>query len=196
MLRKDLFGLFGLLALFLVTTLTSSVMANPNYSCEYSESALSVCDLDGDGLLSEFDRDCMVEVVLAAGQGGRFQIPECTDFTHSQLDLNGSGEITIADLLRFLYSLNYFGLCEQYCDLNGDGAINVADYQCMLFAARWAMSPASAAPPACLTSPEMADLDCDESIDVIDVQLFADVYFGDIHPDLDGDGNGIVDSCE
>lgn len=195
MKRRNLLSLIALSASVFVTTMASVAVADPNYTCEYSDSALSVADLDGDGLLTEFDRDCMIEVVFAAGQGGRFEIPECTDFTHSQLDFNGSGDISIADLLRILHTMNFFGLCEEYGDLTGDGIINVADYQCMVLSARWAMSPTGPI-PACLTSEEIADLDCDGGIDVIDVQLFADVYFGDIHPDLDADGNGIVDSCE
>jgi hypothetical protein len=83
-----------------------------------------------------------------------------------------------------------------YADPNGNDVTDVVDVQCTILAAlasqQGGEAPACVAGPACL-----ADLDCNGSVDVADVQLVTVLVLGSSLPILvDADQDGIVDGCQ
>ena len=84
-----------------------------------------------------------------------------------------------------------------YGDLNGDDKVDVLDLQCMTPTVQWSLAGAIGAAPICLHDVEAADLDCNDVINVIDMQLAPTVVLGDpLSPQIDANSNGIHDNCE
>ncbi|NUN13423.1 MAG: lamin tail domain-containing protein [Myxococcales bacterium] len=88
------------------------------------------------------------------------------------------------------------------CDVTGDGKGDVGDVQCTILTNLWALGGYAGAPPGCLkyglVSPALlGDFDCSGQTDVADVSLAIYCALNSPpSPELDGDGNGIVDNCE
>ncbi len=82
-------------------------------------------------------------------------------------------------------------------DLTGDGATNVADVQCLISTAIWDHLGKVDPQPTCLAgAPTDADLDCDGSLYVQDVQIAILLSLNMALPAvLDADADGCVDGC-
>ncbi len=181
----------------LVTTgFVATASASPNYTCEYSQEALDTYDINGDGMLSDADSECVIEIALWDLAGSMTRPPSCAGRNYKKADVNNSGDVTVIDVLATVKALEFFGPCATFGDLNGSGVVNVADMQCMILAFQSGMF-SGGMPPQCLATPEAADLNCDGDVSVIDVQLLIDVVQGNpLHSQIDANSNGVHDNCE
>jgi len=185
------------IAAALATFAATYASAAPNYTCSYPASAISSYDMDGDGVLTRDDVSCLAEVAVWDMGNSRGGPPSCLAVPLATADLDGNGSVTIIDVLREGRAVDYFGECATYGDLNGDGLTVVSDLQCMNLTLTWAMGPAGQPPPACLSSIEAADLNCDGDITVVDYQLAGYVVIqGQLNSQIDADANGVHDACE
>lgn len=90
-----------------------------------------------------------------------------------------------------------YALClEPAGDLTGDGLSNVTDAQCGLLAVLSELDGSS--DPACLNGdPSRADLDCNGSATVVDVQIAISLALGlDLPATIDADATKCADTCE
>jgi hypothetical protein len=83
-------------------------------------------------------------------------------------------------------------------DANGNGVVNVADLQCTLLVNVWETAGNLGPAPGCLAVPlSVIDLNCDDSITIVDVQLAVSFAFDQPLPiEIDGNGNRCHDSCD
>jgi len=87
-------------------------------------------------------------------------------------------------------------------DINSDGITNVSDVQCVVLAALDLTPEDPSSTPACLASGGVADLDCSDSVSVVDVQLSVQVVLGalvgntDVPASFDTDADQIVSGCD
>lgn len=174
----------------------SNAHAFPNYTCDYDDEVLEAWDIDGDGVLSQDDAECLQEVILWSMGGAGSAVPECLAMTVREVDFNRDRQIGVVDLLSFGRAIDYYGECTLYADINGSGVFNSADAQCMALAVSSMQQGPGTPLPGCVASDEMVDLDCDGEFDLIDFMIFLHVLEGGLHPDIDGNDNGIHDSCE
>lgn len=83
-------------------------------------------------------------------------------------------------------------------DITAGAATNVVDVQCSILLALWELNNKSGPVPECLKWPEeLADQNCDGSINVADIQII--IQYSLLQPlnvDIDADGSGCPDSCE
>jgi hypothetical protein len=93
--------------------------------------------------------------------------------------------------------------CNTQCltggDINGSGSVNVADGLCLVLTSLWAVTPNNPNPrPACLQGPiELADTNCNGTINVLDVQLTIQMALGMLlDPSIDTDADGCPNACE
>lgn len=81
-------------------------------------------------------------------------------------------------------------------DSTQSGAANIADVQCVILAVLWNATGFDGMPSCLGGSPGRADLDCDASITVNDVQLSIMFVLGaPLSPTLDKDADSCVDTC-
>ncbi len=180
-----------------VLTSAFAATAAPNFTCDYSEQTIAAYDMDGDDVLTQDDVECLAKVAAWDAAGGNGALPGCFASTLAAADLNGSGSVTVTDVLRLARAVNYFGECTVYGDLNGNDKVNVVDIQCMVKAAQWDAAGAAGPAPICLSSPEAADLDCDGDIDFMDLQLVGHIAStGSLNQSIDRDDNGVHDACQ
>jgi hypothetical protein len=96
------------------------------------------------------------------------------------------------------------GLIDESCacpvtgDVNGSSSVNVSDAQCVLLSVLWALGGQLGPKPACLQGPlSSADINCDGSVNVSDVQLAIRIALGlGLGPVIDPDGNKCAEACE
>ena len=93
----------------------------------------------------------------------------------------------------------YSGVCRSALaltpgDANGDGVVDVSDLQCAVLAS---LAPES---PPCLLDIGAVDINCDDDVDVADIQLLVGLVLVFPAPGLpvgvDFNGNGVHDACE
>ena len=82
-------------------------------------------------------------------------------------------------------------------DVTWDGHVDVVDVQCEILDALWELGGQVDRPPACrYVPPWAADLNCDGSTDVADVQLLVGSALGQpLSAALDANGDGCIDAC-
>lgn len=79
-------------------------------------------------------------------------------------------------------------------DVNGDGIVNLSDAQCAILASLAGLSVTSL--PKCLAAKTAADLNCDGTTNVADVQISIDYVIGSqLSLSVDGNQDGVVDEC-
>lgn len=85
-------------------------------------------------------------------------------------------------------------------DVNQDGEVNVVDAQCGILTTLWVLAGRVGEDvPPCLNgaSPAVANANCDNSVNVVDVQLIVLFAFGaPLDVGIDGDGDGCPDACQ
>jgi hypothetical protein len=83
-------------------------------------------------------------------------------------------------------------------DANGSGTVNVSDVQCVLLLAVWELGGKLDAIPACFAGDMQAvELNCDDVINVADVQLVIGMVLAKPLPaEIDANGNQCPDSCD
>ncbi|NUN12024.1 MAG: right-handed parallel beta-helix repeat-containing protein [Myxococcales bacterium] len=84
-------------------------------------------------------------------------------------------------------------------DVNGDNFINVSDTQCGILTSLWVLDNQSGPPPGCLKAgnPKYANVDCDSSVTIVDVNLIISLALGaPLNPLIDANANKCPDSCE
>jgi hypothetical protein len=87
--------------------------------------------------------------------------------------------------------------CASDPDSNGDGPTDVIDVQCAILAAIWETGGAGPLPTCLGGDPDGADVDCNGTTNVVDVQITIFVVLGAALPmDSDANDNGCPDLCE
>lgn len=84
-------------------------------------------------------------------------------------------------------------------DVNGDNLINVSDTQCAILTSLWVLDNQIGSPPSCLkaSDPKYANVDCDSSVTIVDVNLIISLALGaPLNPLIDANANKCPDSCE
>jgi hypothetical protein len=83
-------------------------------------------------------------------------------------------------------------------DINADGTSTVVDVQCGILTALWELTGGVNPVPDCTNGDATAaDLECNGTVDVVDVQLAIQyVLDNPLSSSIDEDGNGCPDSCE
>lgn len=83
-------------------------------------------------------------------------------------------------------------------DIDANGTINVVDVQCGVLVALGQLGPEGAPVPGCVASSiSAADVNCNETVDVADIQSIIALSLGLALPvPLDADGDGCPDACE
>lgn len=82
-------------------------------------------------------------------------------------------------------------------DLDQNGSTNIADVQCYILVALWSLGGAGGVPACATAFDTAADVNCDGSADVVDVQVAIAAALGiGLSPQVDSDGNGCLDTCE
>lgn len=112
---------------------------------------------------------------------------------------HGLGVVAAAWASTWLLAGGAWASCVQPLgDLGADGDTSVADVQCLIVGTLWEIGGGVDGPPGCL--PEdlaIADLNCDELINVSDVNIAIGVALElELPFALDEDGSGCPDSCE
>jgi hypothetical protein len=81
-------------------------------------------------------------------------------------------------------------------DINGSGEVDVADALCVLLASLWQLTPSAAVPACVADDLDFADLTCDAEVDVSDSLLTITLALqGSIAPGLDSLSRGCPDAC-
>ncbi len=182
------------MAAAIIVILSSTAQAFPNYTCEYSDEVLEAWDVNGDGVLTQADEECLQELIFAGLAGTPTAVPECLAGSVASVDYNGDRRITIVDHIRLGQAIARYGECALYADINGSGEFNSADPQCMTLSV---MAMQQGAPlPGCVWTDEAVDLDCDGEFDLLDFMIFLHVLHGGLNPEIDANGNDIHDACE
>ncbi len=79
-------------------------------------------------------------------------------------------------------------------DVTGDDEVDVSDIQCTVLTN---LNPVA---PACLSGPDSADLNCDSTVDIVDVQLIVLIVLAypqnGVPAAQDANGDNIVDECD
>lgn len=118
--------------------------------------------------------------------------------------LNGREQSRIARFAAvFLYLVLVPSIATAVCtetpgDVNDDGTASISDVQCGILVALWSFAGGAEVPPTCVGSDvERADLTCDESYTVSDIQLTIALALGlGLPADVDATGSGCADACE
>ncbi len=85
-----------------------------------------------------------------------------------------------------------------YGDLDNSGSHDVVDVQCGILATLWELGSQAGPAPTCLAgAPDVADVDCNGTVTVVDVQLLISLALGlPLSASVDPNGNGCADTCE
>jgi hypothetical protein len=82
-------------------------------------------------------------------------------------------------------------------DVTANGATNVVDVQCSINVALWILTGSVDPTPACTPDPDRADLNCDGTVNVVDLDVVIRNALGSpLNSAIDANGNQCADACE